>query len=201
MSAFVQALVGLLAITNPLTKGPIFAGIVEKLTPAKKRGAAVTVSLAVMAILVVSALAGKAILDLFGVSIPAFQVAGGLLIVMMALQMMHSGEQSDVQSEPSESEIEDSLIVPFAMPLTAGPGSIATVITMAVSEGQEIPLVTIAAAVAASVVLWLTLTLSVSAKKPLNPRAQRIQTRFMGLILLAIGFQLGMGGLKDFFAM
>jgi multiple antibiotic resistance protein len=201
MNAFIQAVVGLFAITNPLSKGPIFAGIVKDLTPAKKRAAAVTASLAVMAILVGSALAGKLVLDLFGVSIPAFQVAGGLLIVMMALQMMNSGEQSDVQSERSESEIQDSLIVPFAMPLTAGPGAIATIITMAVSEGKQIPSVTIAAAIAVSVLLWLILTVTVSAKKQLNPRAQRIQTRFMGLILLAIGFQLGMNGLKDFFAM
>ncbi len=202
MNELIQAVVGLFAITNPLGNAPLFVGIVKDLSPAKKRAAAGKAALAVLVILVGSAVGGKIVLDLFGISIPAFRIAGGFLIVVMALHMLQGGEPSDVQQDSrSEAEIEDDLFVPFAMPLVAGPGSIATVITMAVSEGSEgLPLTTISAAVGVSVLLWLLLLFSVSGKRPLNPRAQRILTRFMGLILLAIGFQLGLHGLKDFFA-
>lgn len=201
MEAYLQALVALLAIANPIGAAPIFLGIVQGLDPAQKRAAAVRASLSVFAILAASAILGHAILALFGISLSAFRAAGGLVIVLMGLEMLR-GDATRVQHEPDRfSTADDELLVPFAMPIVAGPGAITTVITLAVTHRTgHLPLVALAGSAGLAVLLWLTLWVMVSNERLIGMQGQRILTRFMGLILVAIGFQLGLDGVRDFFA-
>ncbi len=201
MEAFIQAIVALLAIANPIGAAPIFLGIVEGLEPAQKRAAAVRAALSVFAILAVSAIIGQSMLKLFGISLPAFRAAGGLVIALMGLEMLR-GEATRVQHEPDRfSDADDEILVPFAMPIVAGPGAITTVITLAVTHRTDhLPLVALAGSASLAALLWLTLRVMVSNERLMGIRGQRILTRFMGLILVAIGFQLGLDGVRDFFA-
>src|SRR5215831_1482598 len=110
MEAYLQALVALLAIANPIGAAPVFLGIVRGFSPTEKRAAALRASLAVFVILAVSAVAGHAILTLFGISLPAFRAAGGLVIVLMGLEMLR-GEATRVQQDPGDPEAAEGEIL------------------------------------------------------------------------------------------
>ncbi len=204
MEAYFQALIALLAIANPVGAAPVFLELVRGFSRDQKRSAALRASLAVFAILAVSAVAGQAILSLFGISLPAFRTAGGLVIVLMGLEMLR-GETTRVQQDPGDPDAaEGAILVPFAMPLVAGPGAITTVITLAIAHRAPsfpfVPFVALVGSAGVAVVLWLILLLMIGNERLLGMRAKRILTRFMGLILIAIGFQLGLDGVREFFA-
>src|SRR5215475_2991352 len=204
MEAYLQSLIALLAIANPIGAAPVFLEIVKGFTHEQKRTAALRASLAVFAILAVAAIAGQAILSLFGISLPAFRAAGGLVIVLMGLEMLR-GEPTRVQRDPGDPQTaEGEILVPFAMPLVAGPGAITTVITLAVAHRPGnfpfLPLDALLGSAVVAVVLWLILRVMIENEQLLGERGKRILTRFMGLILVAIGFQLGLDGVREFFA-
>lgn len=199
LDTFGRAVVALFAITNPLGVLPMFLSITGNLDIASRRSQARRAAAAVFAILAVSALAGQWILEAFGISPPAFQAAGGLVIILMALEML-KGQPSPVQHDRSGvDDPADQILVPFAMPMVAGPGAISTVITLSISsKTYHLPLVALIASLVVSLSLWLLLLLASVRSNLLSPRAQRILTRFMGLILAAVGFQIGLEGIKAF---
>lgn len=201
LNEFLQALVSLLAITNPVGAAPIFLTIVSGMGAAQRRKAATQASVAVFMILAAAAVGGRWILELFGISLDAFRVAGGLVIILVGLEMLR-GNLSEVQNDhATPDDAQDRIFVPFAMPLVAGPGAITTVITLSVSlpKHAHLPLIALAATVVSALALWLVLRLASGRDRLVSPRGERIFTRFMGLILVAIGFQLGLLGIRDFF--
>ncbi|HYB12346.1 MAG TPA: MarC family protein [Myxococcota bacterium] len=195
-----QAVAAVLAIANPVGSAPLFLLFVEGLSRAEKRQAAGLASFAVLAILGASALLGPSLLALFGLQIASFQAAGGLVIALMGLEMLR-GEPTRIHSEaPGNEDPQDRILIPFAMPLVAGPGAITTVITLAVTQSRgRVPLEALVASIVTAFVLWLMLLLVIAQEHLITPRIRRLFTRFMGLILLAIGFQLGLRGVKSFF--
>ncbi|MDE2150483.1 MAG: MarC family protein [Gammaproteobacteria bacterium] len=199
MDAFGRAVAALFAITNPLGVLPIFLGITGNLDATGRRRQARRAAATVFAILAVSALAGQWILQAFGISPPAFQAAGGLVIILMALEML-KGHPSPVQHDRSGvDDPADQIVVPFAMPMVAGPGAITTVITLSVTtKTYHLPLMALLASALVSASLWGLLLLASVRSNLISPRAQRILTRFMGLILCAVGFQIGLQGVKAF---
>ncbi len=197
----IRATVAVIAICNPIGMAPVFLSMVAGATRQEKVRAATSASLATLVILTGAALIGRFILELFGISMGAFRVAGGLVIVLMGLEMLggHSARAQDEKS--TQTDTADDLLVPFVMPMVAGPGAITTVITLSVAYNWPAgaPVVAIVASLITAVVLWLTLWLAIANEKLITPRGQRILTRFMGLILVAIGAQLLMGGAREFF--
>ncbi len=198
MESLIQAVVALLAIANPLGAAIVFSGLTEAMSPAQRRRAALRASAAVLAILTAAALAGTRILEAFGVSLPAFQVGGGLVIVLMGLEMLR-GSPTRVQHETTPDDAQDSIFVPFAMPLVAGPGSITTVITLATrAGGWHAELDLLLAVVVTSGVLLGTLVISGWIEERVGERGLRIFLRFLGLILVALGAQFMLGGTREF---
>lgn len=203
MNEFLQAFVSLLAITNPIVAAPIFLGIVAGLPADAKRRSAAHAALTVFAILAGAALGGRAILELFGISLDAFRAAGGLVIILVGLEMLRGSPSMIQQDEASPEDPHDRIFVPFAMPLVAGPGAITTAITLSVTYPSRIylPVIALIAAAGSALVIWATLRLALSRHRLVTPRVERIVTRFMGLILVAIGFQIGLLGIRDFFGL
>jgi multiple antibiotic resistance protein len=199
MKSLVQDIVALLAITNPLGAIPAFLAITERMEPKERWRAGVRASLAVATILATAALAGRPILKGFGISMPAFQVAGGLVILLMGLEMLR-GVPTKVQhdEEPKESA-EDRVLVPLAMPLIAGPGAITTVITLSAraANWQETTMLLTAVVVIGGSTL-LTLSSAAWLGRKIGGRGQRILLRFMGLVLAAVGAQVLLSGLHTF---
>lgn len=183
-------------IANPLGAVPLFLSLSEDSQPSERRRGAVRAALAVFVILTLAALGGRAVLATFGISIPAFRAAGGLVILLMGLEMLR-GSPTRVQHEKQDSD--DAIVVPLAMPLIAGPGAITTVITLTTqSPGWRGQLHALVAVAVTTGVLLVTLLSSSWIGERIAARGQRIFLRFMGLILVSIGAELLLTGVRTF---
>lgn len=192
----------LLALTAPFVELPIFLSVTAGQSAGQRRLSSVKVGLGTLVVLGVSTLVGSNLLELVGVSLPAFRAAGGLVVVIVGLEMLHGGssmlgEQGSVDGDP------DALWVPIVMPLIAGPAAITAAITLAIREtsmnGSTVPVGTLTAVAIASLVVLVTLLFSQGASRLIGVRAARIVERFFGLICVAIGFQMGFTGIQQFF--
>lgn len=174
---------------NPVGTAPIFQNMVSPLPRARQRHAALIACLFIAAILFGSAIAGSAVLHVFGVSIDAFRAAGGVIIGAMGYNMLRGAKSEEHERLADEVAIRENLLIPFAMPLVAGPGTITTMITLATNGTGPVPWVALVAAGAGVVATGLCLLAVLEAGKYFSRDLQRIFTRFMGLILMAMGMQ------------
>lgn len=202
-----KAFLGLFAMINPIGNAGIFIGITGDVPVSFKLRAALKTSFAVLVILELSIFGGMALLEVFGISIPAFQAAGGLIVLGIGMGMMSGGGNSThetgeakkvIQSVKDKEEIvNDKLIVPLAMPMLGGPGAITTVVTVAAAFPTMEGKIGAAAGTAAMVfLLGLAFALSGYVSRYMSEHAQEIIMRFMGLILVAIGMDMMLGGIE-----
>lgn len=194
--------VALLALTNPLAEMPFFLTATDGLPAYKRRIAAVKVAIGVAVVLAISAVAGTRILDLFDVSFAAFRAAGGLVIILAGLEMLRGTGSGLTSVSSSPGDEEDHLWVPLVMPLLAGPASITATITLALEETSAdavVPAGTLIAVVIAAAAVLVILLATATLTSSLSRRVIRIFERFSGLILIAIGFQMGLSGIQQFF--
>jgi multiple antibiotic resistance protein len=199
---YVQAIVSVLVITDPITRG-IFFKAMTAAEPQRRPEYVRRIMLTVGITLGVSALAGKQILDGLGIDLGAFGIAGGLVVALMGFEMLFGGEPSRAQggSEAHEEprSFEGSVIVPYAIPFVAGPGAITLVITIASStSGAEGPIAALAA-VAAAVLLLPFGYLYLAEKLNLSEAAMKVFTKLGGLLIATIGIQLMLNGIVNFF--
>lgn len=198
---FLQATVALIAIANPFAALPVFLSLVPGDDPAAQRVAANRVALAVFAILAGAVLLGGFILDLFGISFAAFRAGGGLVVTLTGLDMLRQRQPAAQDEAAAGLSGSDQLLVPVAMPLIAGPGTIITAMTMAArATGTGRTWIVLLATAVVAAAVWLVLALSGWVQRRLGTRGQAIVVRFMGLVLVAVGAQLVLGGIADFFA-
>jgi len=203
LHAFLHSAIALLAMVNPLEAAQFFPSFTQGANSAQSKQAAIKATFYAFMILTVSAVAGRYILMAFGISTSAFQAAGGLVIMTVGFRMLWgmrqegSAPSSEAAINPAESV---GLLVPFVMPIVTGPGAITTAITLVTREQTfENLLVVLAAILLNALILWLALRASVVMEKYLSIRGQKLISRFMGLILLAIGAQMAMSGIRTFF--
>ncbi|MCE9623838.1 MAG: NAAT family transporter [Deltaproteobacteria bacterium] len=199
---FLHATVALLAMVNPLEAVQFFPTFTQGGSPAQLRQAALKATFYAFMILTVSALVGRYILMAFGISTSAFQAAGGLVIMTVGFRMLWGmGQDCSGSNAPNANPAESvGLLVPFVMPIVTGPGAITTAITLVTRQETMQNLIIVQAAIVVNaVILWLSLRASVMLSKRIGHRIQDLISRFMGLILLAIGSQLLMTGVRTFF--
>jgi multiple antibiotic resistance protein len=198
MATLLQDIVALLAISNPLGALPVFLAITEHLPSAERWRAALRAAVAATVILAIAAIAGRPILTAFGISMPALQAAGGLVILLMGLEMLH-GAPSRVQHDEERQSTADRLLVPVAMPLLAGPGAITTVLTLSsrAETWWEIMLLLLAV-LTVGAAIGIVLVSAGRIGSLMGSRGQRILLRFMGLILAAVGAEILLAGVYTF---
>jgi len=155
----------------------------------------------VFAILAGAVLVGRFVVELFGISFAAFRVGGGLVVTLTGLDMLRRRDPMPEEDAATAAlSAADQLIVPVAMPLIAGPGTIITAMTMtARASSVGSPWMVLVAVAVVAVVVWLVLVLSGFLHRRIALRAEAIVVRFMGLVLVAIGAQLVLAGFADFF--
>ena len=181
-------------VVDPLGVLPAFIAMTARDSAEKARRMALRACLAGGGLLLFFAFFGALLFKFFGVTLPAFRVAGGLLLMLTALDMLRA---RPVQTRSSEEELregeekDDIAIIPLAMPLLAGPGSIATVMVL-VAEGKD---AFTGAAVAASVVLtflatYLLLRAAAHVKRALGQTGLAVLQRLSGLILASLAVQI-----------
>jgi len=199
--SFMLLLVGLLAVVNPLGALPIFLSMTNKDDPKADMRTINRATIAVALILLVSAWSGESLLGFFGITINAFRAAGGLLILLMGITMLH-GKQSHVQHCPDEAESvnekEDISVVPLAIPLMAGPGAISLVILDSNKiHGWQGDIKLALAILSVAAIAWLVLLIAEKMRDQLGTIGLNIVTRIMGLILAAIGVQFMADGITQ----
>jgi multiple antibiotic resistance protein len=198
MPSFVQEIVALLAITNPLGAVPVFLVLTEGASSSERSRAALRAAVAVVVILGLVSVAGRALLAAFGISMPALQAAGGLVVLLMGLEMLH-GTPTKVQHDQDAESRHEQILVPLAMPLMAGPGAITTVLTLSARAGAWRDLAILLGAVVVVGVSILAVFLSANRLGAvIGTRGQRILLRFMGLILAAVGAEVLLSGVYTY---
>jgi MarC family membrane protein len=199
---YVQAVVSVVVITDPITRGILFKAMTAA-EPERRPEYVRKIALTVAITLGVAAVAGKQILDGLGINLGAFGIAGGLIVALMGFEMLLGGEPSRAQGgaeahEEAES-FEGSVIVPYAIPFVAGPGAITLVITIASStSGWEGPIAALVA-VAVAVVMLPIGHLYLANRINLSESAMKVFTKFGGLLVATIGIQLMLNGIVNFF--
>ena len=194
---------GFFAIMNPIANTPVFLGLTAEESPEMRRKVAAKALIVSFVIILVFAAAGKLIFSLFGISLPAFRVMGGILVALVGYHMLQGGEHSSVQ-HPSEEDKRKSLeaeleiaITPLAMPILAGPGTIATAMNFASTGGVSEFVVMIGAFFILCVISYVFFISGERFVKYIGDNGIKVVTRLMGLILGVIGVQMlidGIGG-------
>ena len=195
----VQAIVTVLAVINPVVCGSIFLTLTQDLTPGQKRQAAGRVALSILVILGLSALVGLKVLGVFGISLDVFKVVGGIIIAYMGFNML-GGRQTFGQTPPSPADASGAgtSLFPLIM-FAAGPGTITAVVTMAaVHTPTSLPLTALAASAIGAGITFGALLLVSRLGTRVNRNTQAVVTRFMGLIVTAMGMQFLLTGLREF---
>ena len=199
---YVRFFITLIAVLDPFLAVPIYVGVTAQRSEASRSALARVVTLTVLAVLVVSSMAGEALLDLMGASLPAFRVGGGLVLLLMALAMLNAQAGGVRQSSAEAQELEQgelSGVVPLAVPLLAGPGAISTTIIASEAGGVVHRLLIVACILLVCALLWVTLRLAHVIAPKIGQTGLNIATRLLGLLLAAIAIQTMAEGLKGLF--
>jgi multiple antibiotic resistance protein len=187
-----KAVVALFVVVDPIGNVPIFIGLTRNLSPLQRRRTFRSAVIVSAALLLVFAFAGHLLLALFGISIHSFKIAGGLLLLIIAMKILVTGSWEEKEVTP-----EGVGAVPMAFPLLAGPGAITTTIVML----QILGLVEVILAVA--IVILLTSVVLISIERIylfLGRAGSVVAARLMAIFIAAIAFQFMIEGLRFYFS-
>ncbi len=181
----------LFTMINPLGVAPVFAAMSAADDPAVRRRSVARASAVALALLVTFALGGGLIFRVFGITIDAFRIAGGILFFAMAMPMI-AGERHRAARDH-----DDPAVVPLGMPLICGPGTISTVMVLMGQSRSSKQVVALLAAIVASVgVTAVTLLAAPAILRRMGPTLLAVATRVMGLIVCVIGIQFVLDGVR-----
>ena len=197
MKEHIQAIVTVLSLVNPAICGAMFAQIEANRSHGQQVVDATKAVLATMVILAISALVGTQLLHLFGVSLDAFMVAGGGVLAWMGFAMLSGQATSSTSGKASPNS--GASLTPLVL-FAASPGTITGVITLSAAHtGLDLPVTALVAIAVAGILTWLVLLLVSRAAKASDGGSTRdMITRFMGLIVLSMGVQFALTGLRKF---
>ncbi|MBI0584163.1 MAG: NAAT family transporter [Methanomassiliicoccus sp.] len=197
------AIISILAISNPISTSTMFLVLTERMSDEEKKRTAVRSSRYSMAILLFFALTGMLIFQIFGFGIGAFRIAGGILLIITAIDMLHPKTQGSDVSEVRR----DISLIPMSIPFISGPGTIVTVVVLmstARDMGQGLMGVELVAAlgvflgiIITIVVSYLAMTHSEKVFSVLGQEGGKVISRLMGLIVLSIAIQFIINGIGD----
>jgi len=202
-SAFMDAFktfISLLALVNPLGAIPFFISFTASNTRRERQKIVRIASLAVALVIAFTTLVGQQVIDFFGISVNSFQVGGGIVMLLMAISMINAqpGGTKTTPEEAVEGEEKDNIaVVPLAIPLLTGPGTISTVIIYSDKADTYLTRVAlIGSGLAIGVIVFLALSAADPISRVLGRTGINVATRLMGLMLAALGVELIVDGLK-----
>ena len=192
----------LTAVLDPFLAVPIFLSVTAAGGARSRHRLADAVTLTVFTVLAGAAIFGEALLKFLGASLPAFQVGGGLVLLLMALAMLNAQAGGMRQSRAEVEELESGAltgVVPLAVPLLAGPGAIGTTIIAAQAGGVAHVGALLGCIALVCAILWLVLRVADAVGQRLGTTGLNIATRLLGLLLAAIAIETMADGLKVLF--
>lgn len=200
------AIAGYFALANPIANTPVFIALTTGDTPSVRRMIARNSVLTALIVVIIFSLTGKLIFEMFGVTVAALRIAGGILVSIIGYQMLQ-GRSSSVQvprqvegEEPPPDIVEAQLSValsPLGVPMIAGPGTIAAAVSFSANPGLLHPLVSI---LAFSLIAGVTYAMFMQAARIVRFLGQTnltVVTRLMGLVVAAIGVEMVLTGASE----
>ncbi|HEY9238093.1 MAG TPA: MarC family protein [Burkholderiaceae bacterium] len=200
-----KPLIALLAIVNPIGVIPFFIHFTQGFSTRQRHNTARIAAIAACVVIGVSALAGLRIIEMFGISLASFQVGGGLLLLMSAIQMLNAqpaeSRKEDLDQGGDKAETGASIaIVPLTIPLLTGPASISTMIIYADKTRHWWQLaILVGYGVVIGLVVWIAFRLAGPIAKALGQTGINVMTRLMGLLLAALAVEVMSDGLLKLF--
>lgn len=197
---YIKVFIAIIVLINPIEGISLFLTKTGNETKDAKILIAKKTSIAVFIILITSLFLGRYLLELFGIGIPSFTLAGGIIIFLIALDMVLGKSNSGEKSLPSglQDASADIAIVPLAIPLLAGPGAISSVILYgSLSTGIIEDIILSVIVVLVAIAVWISLNAATRMGKALNQTGVRVLTKISGLLVAAIAIELIVSGLKQ----
>jgi len=201
LELFLSAFIALFVVIDPPGCAPIYAGLTSGANHAQARSMALRACFIATIILLIFAIFGEDLLGALHIELDSFRIAGGIMLFLIALDMVFE-KRTQRREERAEKvkatpEIEDVSVFPMAMPMIAGPGSIATVMLLtARARGTEETLVVLSALAAVMLLTLIALILAGPLMKLLGARVEAVITRLLGVLLAALAAQYVIDGLR-----
>ncbi|GAA5129498.1 MarC family protein [Alloalcanivorax gelatiniphagus] len=183
------------AIMNPIANTAVFAGLAGSETPARQRMIATKAVTITFIVVVLFALLGKTIFALFDITLPALRITGGVLVFLVGYHMLQ-GSPSKLHTGEDDGDT-DIATSPLAVPLLAGPGTIATAMNYSVAGGWPATAITCLAFLALCIITFICFIFSARIINLIGENGLSITTRLMGLILAVIGTQMLVAGVGE----
>ena len=197
---YLKLLVGLLAVTDPFGAMPMVLGLLEDHTASEKKKAILRAVITFAIALIIFTLAGIWILSIFGITVAALKIAGGVMFLFYALEMLgliHLPATTGLSASVGPKAVG---VVPIGIPLLAGPGSISTVIIFSeLHTSTTHQLLVIGVILTVALLVWLLFRLSIFLGHKLNTATVTILNRVMGLLLAAIAIEFILDGIAAHF--
>jgi multiple antibiotic resistance protein len=189
ISELIRAIIALFIIVDPFGNIPIFVGLTENITEAQRKKTFNTAMVVAFVLLLVFSFTGQGIFEVFGISINSFEVAGGVLLLIIAVRILISGFHESAESPESLGA------VPIAMPLLVGPGAITTTILNLQAYGT---IISILAVIVVLTLTWVILRFIDGIYKVLGKTGSMVIAKVMALIIAAIAVQYILTGITHF---
>ncbi|CAI8694229.1 hypothetical protein C5615_19030 [Burkholderia cepacia] len=195
-----KSFISLLALINPIGAVPFFLSLTAQQTDIERRRTIRIASVSVFCVMTVTTLLGQQIIDFFGISVGSLEVGGGIIMLLMAINMLNAqiGNTRSTPEERHEAELKDNIaVVPLAIPLLTGPGSISTVIIYAANSRhwyERAGLIAIGAVLA--LLCFVAMRLAEPIANWIGRTGINIATRLMGLMLSALAVEFIVNGLR-----
>lgn len=202
---FVSAFITFFVVIDPPGCAPIYASLTKGASAQQRRSMAIRAAFIAAAILFVFALFGEDLLGALHIELDSFRIAGGVMLFLIAIDMVFE-KRTERREERAQKiietpEIEDVSVFPMAMPMIAGPGSIASVmLLMSQNEGLDNSLVVLGALATVLVLTLIALLAAGPIMRVLGAKAEAVITRLLGVLLGALAAQFVIDGLRASFA-
>jgi len=194
---FITAYISILAIMNPLSTVGVLLSLTKNATPHQRNAVAMRSSILALGVLFIFALSGFLIFQVYSITIDAFRIAGGMILLVIGMRMLFPGNES---SHSGDFGGKDIYIVPLGIPMTSGPGSITTVVVIASQAASALDEAMLFAAIAAACLTnYMVLKFAGAIQKRLGHDGVDALIKIMGLLVCAVGVQFIITGMKAAF--
>lgn len=200
-AAYIKIFVAMIVIVNPVGIMPVFVAMTAHTSQDERKKIARIASISVFIVLLISAVLGERVLEMFGISIASFKVGGAILVMTAALSMMQAMPTRDKQTPEEAKEAEDKAsiaVVPLAIPLLAGPGAMSTIIIYASEKKTFLHIGAVCLVVLGiAIATWLALRIATKVGSRMSKTTVNVATRIMGLLLAALAVEIFAGGIVE----
>jgi multiple antibiotic resistance protein len=192
ISLFVRTFVAVFVLADALGNAPVFLVLTKGMEIEERNSVVDRASLIATSVLLGFTFVGQPILNYLHISMSSLEVAGGLLLLLIALDML----RGDLNEPVIQEEKRDIAVTPLALPLLAGPGTLTTVMLL-VSDSPNAYISVVAGIVAAMLVTWFIVRQAARIDKWIGPEGATIATQLLGFLLAALAIEIGAGGLRE----